>query len=103
MSAFDPKRTVQTSPKSGDNSKGNRNFQTIWRRILPRHRLHLVSNPLLNFGALSKNNGRYPHEAPQCEIPELVNSFERMCERYVINPNNFKVRSTQNRSELVWV
>ena len=72
--------TVQTSPESGDNSKGNRNLKTIWRRILPRHLLHLVSNPLLNFGALSKNDGRYPREASQCEIPELVNSFERICE-----------------------
>ena len=57
---FDPERTVtseETSSESGDNSKGNRNLETIWRRILPRHFLHFLSNPLLNIGILSLDDG----------------------------------------------
>jgi hypothetical protein len=57
---FRPKVTMsfeKTLSESGDNSKGNRNLETICRCILPSHLLHFLSNPLLNVGILSINDG----------------------------------------------
>ena len=66
------------SPNSGDNSERNRNLKATWRRILPRYLLDFLSNLLLNVRVLRSDDGGYPHKASQCEVPKLVDVFERV-------------------------